>query len=336
MGNSVKYLLLILISFILLSSPVIGQETGVLYLYESSSGFVLKSFGDGKVQPKYKGEITNGRPNGFGVLTYPYGEKSVVGEWKNGKEWNTKHTKKDGTLLGKFENGEWIVNWGVLYYGFRNGKFGYFTEKWEGLENEDNRDFGKYEGKIKNGEPNGQGTDTFPNGSKYVGEYKDGEYHGQGTYYFPDGQKYVGEYKDGKKNGQGTYTYPDGTKYVGEYKDGKRNGHGTYTYPDGAKYVGEYKDDEKDGQGTFTYPDGGKYVGEYKDDEKDGQGTMTYSDGSKYIGEWKDGKLHGQGTYYFPDGRKMKGEWRRGKKWNITGYDQNGNKEVKWVNGNFQ
>ena len=63
---------------------------------------------------------------------------------------------------------------------------------------------------------------------------------------------------------------------------------------------------------------------------------MTYSDGSKYIGEWKDGKLHGQGTYYFPDGRKMKGEWRRGKKWNITGYDQNGNKEVKWVNGNFQ
>ena len=77
-----KHLLIILISFLLLSSPVIGQETGVLYLYESSSGFVLKSFGDGKVQPKYKGEITNGKPNGFGVLTYPYNKKSVVGEWK--------------------------------------------------------------------------------------------------------------------------------------------------------------------------------------------------------------------------------------------------------------
>ena len=45
--------------------------------------------------------------DGLGVLTYPYGEKSVVGEWKNGKEWNTKHRKKDGTLLGKFENGNW-------------------------------------------------------------------------------------------------------------------------------------------------------------------------------------------------------------------------------------
>ena len=60
--------LLIILSFLLLSSPVIGEETGILYLYESSSGFVLKSFGDGKVQPKYKGEITNGKPNGFGMF----------------------------------------------------------------------------------------------------------------------------------------------------------------------------------------------------------------------------------------------------------------------------
>ena len=85
-----KHLLIILISILLLSSPVIGQETGVLYQYESSSGFVLKSVGDGKFQPKYNGEITNVKPNVFGVLTYPYGEKSVVGEWKEGKEWNTK------------------------------------------------------------------------------------------------------------------------------------------------------------------------------------------------------------------------------------------------------
>ena len=97
--------LLILFSILLLSSPLFGQETGVLYQYETSSGFVWKIVGNEKVQPKYEGEITNGIPNGFGILTYPYGEKSVVGEWKNGKEWNTKHTKKDGTLLGKYVNG---------------------------------------------------------------------------------------------------------------------------------------------------------------------------------------------------------------------------------------
>jgi len=212
--------LLIFLSILLLFSPLFGQETGVLYLYESSSGFVLKSFGDGQVQPKYKGEISNGKPNGFGVLTYPYGEKSVVGVWKNGKEWYTKLTKKDGTLLGKFENGEWIVSLGVLYLGKRNGKVGYYTEKWEGVESEDNRDFSKYEGEIKNGKPNGQGESTFPDGRKYVGELKDGYKHGQGSYTWFNGDKYVGEFKNGLLNGKGTYTNPDGSKYVGEFKDG--------------------------------------------------------------------------------------------------------------------
>ena len=46
---------------LLLSSPVIGQETGVLYQYETSTGIKWKTFGDGKVQPKYKGEIQNGK-----------------------------------------------------------------------------------------------------------------------------------------------------------------------------------------------------------------------------------------------------------------------------------
>ena len=62
-----------------------------------------------------KGEIKNGKMDGLGFLIYPYGGKSVVGEWMNGKEWNTKHTKKDGTLLGNYLNGEWIIRWGLLY-----------------------------------------------------------------------------------------------------------------------------------------------------------------------------------------------------------------------------
>jgi hypothetical protein len=57
-----KNLLIILISILLLSSPVIGEETGVLYQYETSSGLVWKTFGNEKLQPKYEGEITNGNP----------------------------------------------------------------------------------------------------------------------------------------------------------------------------------------------------------------------------------------------------------------------------------
>ena len=136
---------------------------------------IFKSFGDGKVQPKYEGEILNGKPNGFGVLTYPYGEKSVVGEWKNGKEWNTKHTNKDGILLGMYKNGEWELKWGVMYFGTRNFELRWREEKWEGVESEENKDMVTYGGEINNGVPNGQGTQLFPDGSKYVGEVWDGK-----------------------------------------------------------------------------------------------------------------------------------------------------------------
>jgi len=240
-----KHLLILLISILLLSSPVIAQGTDVLYQHESPSGIKWKTFGNGKVQPKYEGEIKNGDMwfilHGLGVITFPFDGKSIIGEWKNGKEWNTKHKNKDGKIIGKFEDGEWILKWGVLYFGFRNGKVGYYTEKWEGFESEDNRDFSKYEGEIKIGLPNGQGILTFPDGEKYVGEYKDGERNGQGTYTWNDGGKYVGEYKDGLKNGQGTYTFLNGDKYEGEWKDGEQD-EGTHTWSDGYKYVGEWKD----------------------------------------------------------------------------------------------
>ena len=123
--------LLIILSILLLSSPLFGKEIGVLYQYENYSGIKWKTFGNEILQPKYKGEIKNGKTDGLGVLTYPYGGESVVGEWKNGEEWNTKHKNKDGEIIGKFEAGEWILKWGVLYFGFRNGKVGYYTEKWE-------------------------------------------------------------------------------------------------------------------------------------------------------------------------------------------------------------
>jgi len=48
---------LIILSILLLSFPLFGQETGVLYQYETSSGIKWKTFGDGTVQPKYEGKI---------------------------------------------------------------------------------------------------------------------------------------------------------------------------------------------------------------------------------------------------------------------------------------
>ena len=76
--------LLIIVSILLLSSPLFGQETGVLYQYETSSGFVWKSFEDKDTQPKYKGQVKNWKPNGQGTYTNHDGKK-YVGEWKDGE-----------------------------------------------------------------------------------------------------------------------------------------------------------------------------------------------------------------------------------------------------------
>ena len=174
-GNQMRHILLIL-SILLLSSPVIGQETGVLYRLWDGKIVVWKFFGDDDVNKKYEGEIKNGEPNGLGILTSPYGDKHVGG-WKKGKE-------------------------------------------------------------------HGQGTYTHPDGNKYVGGWKVGKRHGQGTMTFSSGDKYVGGWKDDKKHGQGTDTSSDGGKYEGEWKVGKRHGQGTLTVPDLGKYVGEWKNGE--------------------------------------------------------------------------------------------
>ena len=76
--------LLIIFLILLLSSPLFGQETGVLYQYETSTGIQWKTFGDVKVPPEYEGEIRNGKPDGFGILIRFDGKK-YVGNFKDGK-----------------------------------------------------------------------------------------------------------------------------------------------------------------------------------------------------------------------------------------------------------
>ena len=183
-------------------------------------------FGDKNTRPQYKGEVENGKPNGLGVLIYPYNGKSIVGEWKNGKEWKTKHRTKNGSLILKFEMG-------------KNGQVTFTSP-----------DGRKYVGEWKDGKQNGQGKITLPDGEKYEGKFKDGIPNGQGTYISPDGRMYVGEFKDGKLNGQGTYISPDGRMYVGEFKDGKTKWSRNIHFTDGRMYVGEFKDGLKNGQGT--------------------------------------------------------------------------------------
>ena len=339
--------LLIIISILLLSSPVIGNnhKGETLYRWKIShitrQYFVWKGFGDKETHSKYTGDVKNGKPNGLGVITYS-DEDKYIGEFKNGE----RHGQ--GT------------------YTFKSGK--------------------QIKGEWKDNQPNGQGTDTFPDGEKYVGEFKNGKRHGRGTSTYPFGRirKWIGEWKDGeifgngkmfleygrifegqvfgnggqygkgietlkdgkkyvgvwyrnpnnkiwkweitgydkngevileisKGKGKGLYVFNDGFNYLGEFKNGKRHGNGTQTLGK-LKYVGGWKDGKYHGKGILnSWRD--SYEGEFKNGEYHGLGTLTNIENlKKYIGDWKDGKKHGKGKDLLPDGKKYyEGGWKNGK-----------------------
>lgn len=152
-------------------------------------------------------------------------------------------------------------------------------------------DTGIYTGKWKQGEPNGQGTIKWDNGTVYEGEWKDGLENGQGIYNYASGDCYEGEVVNGRAEGQGTYQGSDGSVYTGEWKQGKPNGQGTMSYANGDQYIGEWLDDYPSGQGTMTYANGDEYTGEWLGGYYNGQGTYTYSSGEQYTGEWEKGNF---------------------------------------------
>ena len=292
--------LFIILPILLISSCKFGPETGDLYQQKTASGFT-----------KHQSD----------------------GERKNGKDWDTKQRKNDGSIIENFEHGERILKGGIVYLGFRNGEIGFYSEKWEGLESEDNMDIGKYEGESKNGFSLGIYNSTDGK-EKYIGEFKYGKYNGLGAMTYPNGWKYFGMWKNGKREGQGTIFYPNGDKFKGEWRDDKWNGSGTYLYSNGNKYVGEiygrpngqgelitldkkkyigFMDRLFSGQGKSTDSNGNIYQGEFKFGWKSGQGTEIFSDGRKYIGEFRLNKPNGAGIETYPDGTKYEGNFIDGK-----------------------
>ena len=142
----------------------------------------------------------------------------MIGEWKEGKEWNTEHYKKDGKVIGKWVNGVKVEK-SILFRDTPRSKWVKGGEKW--FRSGDEKTQAKYEGEILTGVPGGQGTITFPSGSKYVGEFRDGKRTGQGTMTYSDGGKYEGKWKEGEQHGQGTFTLIDGTIWAGEFRENK-------------------------------------------------------------------------------------------------------------------
>jgi len=124
-----KHLLILLISILLLSSPVIGDnhKGETLYRWGECCDYKWMGFGDKETHSKYKGDVENGVPNGLGILIDPDGIKYVgewihrwkngqgtftwsdggeyVGSWKNGTRWNGTFYDKNGNIIYKYVNG---------------------------------------------------------------------------------------------------------------------------------------------------------------------------------------------------------------------------------------
>ena len=130
---------ILLISILIFSYFLVSCEkkSRVLYLWETPSGGVWKSYGDDDTQLKYNGEIKHGKPDGVGVMEHPVIGKYVgefkdgkrngqgtetfplvskfVGEWKDGeKHGQGTYTFPNGTkYVGEFKKGR---KWNVIIY----------------------------------------------------------------------------------------------------------------------------------------------------------------------------------------------------------------------------
>ena len=103
--------ILIILSLILLSSPLFGQSDAddKEIRYKITSGLLWKTIGVGENKSKnvgYVGSHKSGVPSGKGTMTY-YDGRKIVGEF-NRYAWNAKLYDKNGKILGKFVKGKYI------------------------------------------------------------------------------------------------------------------------------------------------------------------------------------------------------------------------------------
>ena len=147
----------------------------------------------------YKGDVKNGKPNGYGSWTTPDGSK-YIGQWKNGEQnGQGTFTFPDGTIWsGTFKDNLLI---GRGSQTFPNGE--------------------TYVGELKNNKPHGQGTYTSKTGATHVGQWKEGKKNGKGTFTSAEGHKLVGLYVNGKNEGTTKIIKIDGTTTILEFKNGK-------------------------------------------------------------------------------------------------------------------
>ncbi|KAL9645100.1 hypothetical protein ABK040_001986 [Willaertia magna] len=224
---------------------------------------------------EYKGPVNErGEPHGHGTLVFPLTKHKYEGEFQNGKA----HGKgiASGSLTLETCN---ILNNELreisnTYTAFQPSTA---TSTIHSSGSSPSLNTSSTAGSSNNLTPsttNRTSNEYKPNEWKYEGEWKDGNMEGQGTFTFPNGDLYDGQWKENKPTGQGLYTWnKTQNRYMGEFKDLYRHGSGTMLYNNnGYKFDGHFFMDVRQGQGVESFPNGNKYEGYWLLDKRHGKG----------------------------------------------------------------
>ncbi len=114
----------------------------------------------------------------------------------------------------------------------------------------------------------------------YQGDLRDGKPNGWGTQFNANGTIVRGQFRDGRPNGQADLiSVSSETRHTGSFQDGSLNGR-AYEYNRGETYVGSWRDNQREGYGTLTSADGSRFEGAFRANEINGPGTRYRSDGT--------------------------------------------------------
>ena len=99
--------LFIVITILIFSTPVIGNKHKgeTLYVLGVYPDWEWVEFGNKETQPKYQGQVKDGKPNGLGVLTSTNGWK-YLGSWKNGEILNGTEYDNYGNIVYRWVEGK--------------------------------------------------------------------------------------------------------------------------------------------------------------------------------------------------------------------------------------
>lgn len=222
----------------------------------------------------YEGDLVNDKPHGKGKRTWPDREKGT---------------------------GDYMPS-----YDFKNKK-STIKEKMKTIKGN------VYEGDFVNGEANGKGKMTYPDGI-YEGDFVNGKSHGKGKMTYFNGDVCEGDFANGEANGKGKMTDSHGNIYEGDFVNGKPHGKGKKTYFYGDVYEGDFVNGIfHHGKGR-TCSDGNVYEGDFVyypyhcDNDScygtlfHGKGKFTFANGDVYEGDFDRGRSTGKGKFTFADG----------------------------------